>query len=106
MGTEPIRRDPTIIAAYITGILGLIGTIFTVGVPLIQKLPVIELFPGSSQQECVRVTVEYRKLLRENPGLVEALLLPGPDGVSILGKDDRARRCGIGDAALRRLAQP
>lgn len=106
-GPELIRRrDPTITAAFIIGILSLVGTVLTVGAPLIQKIPVIDLFSGSSQQECVQLTVEYRKLLRENPGLVEALLLPGPNGVSILEKDESARRCGIGEAALRRMAQP
>ena len=104
-GAEPLRRNPTVVAAIITGLLTLIGTIVTVGIPLIQKFPTIEIFPGSNQQSCVQLTIEYRNLLRENPGLVDALLLPGPNGVSILGKDERARRCGIGEAALRRMAQ-
>lgn len=102
---EPLRRNPTVVAAIITGLLTLIGTIVTVGIPLIKKLPAVEFFPGSNQQSCVQLTIEYRNLLRENPGLVDALLLPGPNGVSILAKDERAQRCGIGEAALRRMAQ-
>ena len=104
-GAEPLRRNPTVVAAIITGLLTLIGTLLTVGIPLIQKLPTIGLFPGSNQQSCVQLTIEYRNLLHENPGLVDALLLPGPNGVSILAKDERAQRCGIGEAALRRMAQ-
>ena len=58
----------------------------------------------STGASCISIIRGYRALVRQDPQLVKLLTTAGADGVSPIGVDPDARRCGIGKDAL--LAMP
>jgi hypothetical protein len=54
----------------------------------------------STQASCSSVIRNYQILLRSDPKLAKLLTTVGPDGVSPIGVDPDARRCGVGRDVL------
>lgn len=52
---------------------------------------------------CAEVVERYRRLALQDPALLAALAIPGPDGISPIEVNPDARRCGISAATLRAM---
>jgi hypothetical protein len=57
----------------------------------------------ASITSCADVIEQYRRLALQDPGLLAALAIPVPDGISPIEADPDARRCGISAATLRAM---
>jgi hypothetical protein len=95
-----LPTNPTVVAAVVAGVFGLIGSIIT----LIGTLATASAGEGT-QTPCLTIITGYQEKLRQNPGLIDILLAPSSGGGrSLFASDEDARRCGLDEAALRRLA--
>jgi hypothetical protein len=57
----------------------------------------------ASSVSCTDVVERYRRLGLQDPSLLAALAIPGPDGISPVQADPDARRCGISATTLRAM---
>jgi hypothetical protein len=98
-GAPAAPTNPAVVAAVVTGVFGLLGSVITL----------IGTFAAASTGEgtptpCLTIVTGYQEKLRQNPGLIDILLAPSSGGGrSLLAADEDARRCGLDEAALRRL---
>ena len=101
-------RDGTLVAGFITGVAGVIGSVLA----LIGVLATGESDDTSgvssgvvsttttSDVSCIAVVKAYRVEIQSSSKMLALLTTAGPDGVSPVQADPAARRCGLGETSL------
>ena len=104
-------RDGTLVAGFITGVAGVIGSVLA----LIGVLATGESDDTSgvssgvvsttttSDVSCIAVVKAYRVEIQSSSKMLALLTTAGPDGVSPVQADPAARRCGLGETSLMQM---
>jgi hypothetical protein len=103
----PLRRNPTVIAAYITGVLSLVGSCITVGGSFVgDGAPASGSNHARSGSTCLPIVIDFREQIRKDPRLADILVEQSPEGKSVVAADETAARCAISEGAIRKMAEP
>jgi hypothetical protein len=98
----PIRRNPLIVAAIITGAFALANAI----PPAVGTVlgPVLTDDPPKPP-DCIVILDKYDRYIGTDAGKVIILTIPGPDKKSPIDADSSAKQCGIDVDTLREMAK-
>lgn len=93
---EPsVRKNPTVVAAILTAVGGLV----------VGALALTGQLATDAPPDCIAKAQKYEAVIGHDQKQVDLLVVPGSDGKSILSADEDAVTCGIDEETLRRMAQ-
>lgn len=103
--TIPLRRNPTVVAAYITGLLSIIGSCLTIVGSLMSDSSMAVSNSANRGSTCLPVVIDFREQIRKDPSLADILLERSPQGKPVVAMDEAAARCGISEGAIRKMTE-